>query len=47
MTTASLAAQGGSAISQFFSKVAVFLEAFFDEAHAANVRTNAEQPFGL
>lgn len=43
MTTATLAALPTSILARIWAEISAFLE----EAHAANVRTGAVEPFGL
>ena len=49
MTTLALAAvhQGGSFFAKLSASIWENVVAFFEEAHAANMRTGREEPFGL
>ncbi|MFC3694986.1 hypothetical protein [Chenggangzhangella methanolivorans] len=47
MTSAVLQALSGSPIAAFFARAYIEIEAFFEEAGAALVRAQKEEPFGL
>lgn len=47
MTSAVLHALSQSPVAAFFSRVYQEIEAFFEEAGAALVRAQKEEPFGL
>lgn len=47
MTSAVIQALSGSSLSAFFARAWVEIEAFFEEAGAALVRAQKDEPFGL